>query len=246
MFGRRNRDDRTTTAEFDGPDEFGADPDLEVVLDDSVDDELLASDGTGPYDAGNAPDDNFTRIDLGGMRVPAPSDGELRLEMDPQGTVVAATYVLGNSTLQVSAYAAPRRDGIWAEVREEMLAGINEAGGTAEVADGPFGPELRAKVPEVPGKKANLQSTRFVGIDGPRWFLRGMFGGQAATDPAAAEALEGLFRSIVVVRGSDAMAPRDQLPLALPREAQAAVADASDGKRAMPAPQRGPEITEIQ
>jgi len=72
--------------------------------------------------------------------------------------------------------------------------------------------------------------------------------GPAATDAGAARGLEALFRGIVVVRGTDAMAPRDQLPLTLPREAEAAIEHAADSTepRRLPAPERGPEITEIQ
>jgi hypothetical protein len=249
MFGRRKRDealDVSSDADDLGTDveaDAGVDDEFDQVLDDRVDDVLTVSDGLGPHDVESAPDDGLARIDLGGLRVPAPTDSELRLEMNEAGQVVAASYVLGRSVLQVSAFAAPRREGIWGEVRDEMVEGITSAGGAAEIADGPLGPELRARVPEAPGQKA-LQPARFVGVDGPRWFLRGMLTGPAATDPSAAEPLENIFRGVVVVRGSEAMAPRDQLPLALPREAQAAVAEATDSRR-LPAPQRGPEITEI-
>ncbi|MGB4135503.1 MAG: DUF3710 domain-containing protein, partial [Microbacterium sp.] len=58
---------------------------------------------------------------------------------------------------------------------------------------------------------------RFVGVDGPRWFLRGVIGGDAASDPAAAEQVEDLFRSIVVVRGATPMPPRDLIPLKMPQ-----------------------------
>jgi len=246
MFGRRNRDEPQGDLD-EATDDLVVDPELDVVLDDRIDRLALGGDGQGPFDSADAPDDDFVRVDLGGLRVPAPVDSELRLEMNEGGQVTAATYVMGRSSLQVSAFAAPRSEGIWQEVREEMLEGINSAGGSAEIGTGSFGPELRAKVPEAPGKKA-LQPARFVGIDGPRWFLRGMFTGPAATDPGAAAALEGMFRGIVVVRGADAMAPRDQLPLVLPREAEMAMEQAADPSepRRMPAPERGPEITEIQ
>jgi Protein of unknown function (DUF3710) len=73
---------------------------------------------------------------------------------------------------------------------------------------------------------------RFVGFDGPRWFLRGVFSGPAATDAAQAQVLETVLTSIVVVRGIDPMAPRDPLQLRLPREATAAreAAEAAAGE----------------
>src|SRR5690606_34481394 len=51
-----------------------------------------------------------------------------------------------------------------------------------------------------------------IGVDGPRWFLRGVIGGEAASDPAAAEQVEDLFRLIVVVRGGSPMPPRPHPP----------------------------------
>ena len=63
---------------------------------------------------------------------------------------------------------------------------------------------------------------RFIGVDGPRWFLRGVFGGEAALDRDAAAGLEGLFRQIVVVRGENPMPPRDLLQLRLPKDTAAA------------------------
>jgi hypothetical protein len=89
------------------------------------------------------------------------------------------------------------------------------------------------------------QVSRIVGIDGPRWLLRGTFMGRAV-DPAAATLLEDVFRDVVVVRGSAPMAPRDPLPLVLPASAQlpgdppagpsaGAAADPSAGSAAGPA-----------
>jgi hypothetical protein len=57
---------------------------------------------------------------------------------------------------------------------------------------------------------------RFIGVDGPRWFLRGVIAGAGATDPAAAAQIEDVFRSIVVVRGTTPMPPRDLIPLRMP------------------------------
>lgn len=58
------------------------------------------------------------------------------------------------------------------------------------------------------------------GVDGPRWFLRGVLSGRAAIDDDAAAPLLEVLRAAVVVRGTEPMAPRELLPLALPREAE--------------------------
>ncbi|MGO3662780.1 DUF3710 domain-containing protein, partial [Microbacterium gubbeenense] len=52
---------------------------------------------------------------------------------------------------------------------------------------------------------------------GPRWFLRGVIGGEGASSAEAAEKVEDLFRSIVVVRGAAPMPPRDLIPLTMPQ-----------------------------
>ena len=219
---------------------------------------------TGPYDLADAPDlDELPRIDLGGIRVPLAQDMEVRVDVSPEGQVMAALAVHQGGQMQVSAFAAPRREGIWDDVRLEIAQSLrNDQGGQAEEADGPFGRELRARIPT--GEPGQLTPARFVGVDGPRWFLRGLITGPAATDPAQAGPLEDLFRKIVVVRGNDAMAPRDALPLRLPREAaeQAAAAQAAAAEQGQSVTtesegrfatgddfnpfERGPEITETR
>lgn len=226
----------------------------------------------GPWDSADAPERPADQplLDLGGLLVPVPPDCEVRVDVSPEGEVVAATVVRGESALQVNAFAAPKTEGIWGEVRAEIAEALSGGGGRAEVADGPFGPELRAAVPtEVPGQGVVLADARFLGVDGPRWFLRGLITGPAATDAALAAPLEGALRDVVVVRGNDPMAVRDALPLRLPRDvsdqAAAELGDESaddasgtgpssghaeridsDSPGGLAMPERGPEITEIR
>ncbi len=204
----------------------------------------------GPWDAGAIPDDEILRVDLGGLRIPAVPDVEVRLETDPAGAVAAVVLLAGASTLQLGAFAAPRREGIWDEVRAEIAESLRTDGGASEERDGPFGQELVATVPGPQGR----QSARFVGVDGPRWFLRGVFTGPAATDPTQARLLETALREVVVDRGADPLPVRDPLPLVLPREVleppageegvEAPVGDDERGRPAPGLPERGPEITE--
>jgi hypothetical protein len=203
----------------------------------------------GPWDAADAPDDDVQRLDLGGLKVPVPPQTEVRVEVSPEGQVVAATLVKGQSAMQISAFAAPRTEGIWFEVREEIATALREGGGRADEVDGALGVELRAAVPtEVPGRGRMLAPARFVGVDGPRWFLRAMLTGPAATDTAVSAELEEALRAVVVVRGSDPMAVRDPLPLRLPRDVQETAAQqaAAAGRPAPAVPERGPEITEVR
>jgi hypothetical protein len=196
----------------------------------------------GPWDSHDVPrGDEVPRVDLGGILVPVPDGMEVRVEVQDE-TPVAATLVDGTSQLQVHAFAAPKSSGLWAEVRSEIAQSLQEAGGAAEHIEGPFGTELRARIPAENG----TQTARFIGVDGPRWFLRGLLTGPGSTDAKQAQRLESAFRDVVVQRGSDAMAPRDMLPLHLPRDAQEVPPPPEPPDRSLQLPERGPEITEIQ
>jgi Protein of unknown function (DUF3710) len=205
--------------ESPAPAEDGA---TEAVTGPPVDTDPPLDRSGGPFDVTEV-DDDLPRIDLGALHLPAVPGMELRLEVE-DGTrrVVAATVGLAGSTAQVQVFAAPRTEGIWREVRREIAASVTAQGGTADELDGPLGPELLARVPmrTEDGRTAH-RPARFVGVDGPRWFLRAVLSGPAAADPGAAAPLEALLRGTVVVRGTEAMAPRDLLALQLPQGAAA-------------------------
>jgi hypothetical protein len=130
--------------------------------------------------------------------------------------IVAVGLDFAESSLQVQPFAAPRSRGLWDETRVQLRDQIRTQGGRVEEREGPLGRELLAEVPATAAEGSEMRLARFVGVDGPRWFLRGVIGGDAASDPAAAEQVEDLFRSIVVVRGGSPMPPRDLIPLKMP------------------------------
>jgi hypothetical protein len=208
---------------------------------------------SGPWDVEEVEDPAAGgRVDLGGMWLPGREGVELRIEADQATSrVIAVTMVLGESALQVQPFAAPRTDPIWDEVRAEIGAGVTRQGGTADEVDGPLGTELRTKVPvrRSDGTSA-VQPARFVGVDGPRWFLRGVITGRAAVEPDTDADVVALFRDVVVVRGGAPMAPRDPIPLELPAAtvsgAAAEDATSADGGEDLKPFERGPEITEIR
>lgn len=173
----------------------------------------------GPFDVSHVRD-GVTRVDLGALRVPPRPGMELRLELEEKTQrVIAATIGLAGSTVQLQAFAAPRTEGIWDEIRTEIAAQVTRSGGSADEVAGSFGRELLARLPvRTPEGRTAHRPARFVGIDGPRWFLRCVFSGPAAADEAEAAPLEEVVRGTVVVRGNEAMAPRDLLPLRLPAQ----------------------------
>jgi biotin carboxyl carrier protein len=175
----------------------------------------------GPWDISEVVNPEEGRVDLGALLVPGVEGMELRVELAGDA-IVAATLVVGNSAIQLQAFAAPRSEGIWDEVRKEIAQQISQGGGTVETEQGPLGYELHAQVPVVlPDGTGGVQLVTFIGYDGPRWFLRGVISGQAAVQPKSARrVLEAVFQDTVVLRGDLPMAPRDPLVLTLPEDAQ--------------------------
>jgi hypothetical protein len=233
----------------------------EPVLDDAAtpgSDEGASPQGSGP--TGRGPYDSSEisvmgpRVDLGAIWLPVLPGLKLRMEVDKKSqkvTGVAAS--LQGSVLQIQAFAAPKSEGIWDEVRGEIGASLTKQGGTVDDVPGVFGRELLARIPATtPDGQAAVRPARFIGFDGPRWFLRGVLSGQAAVDPQAAKPLESVFANVVVVRDTSPRPPRDLLSLSMPQQARPAGAPApSDADQATDEPsfdplQRGPEITEIR
>ena len=207
-----------------------------------------AETGTGPWDAADAPDrpGSVGRIDLGSLRVPAVDGMQIRLE-NPGGAgqeVSAAVLVLAGSTLELRAFAAPRTTGIWDELREDIVAELDRAGARFEVEEGEHGPEILAHVPvRTPDGRDGTVAARFIGVDGPRWFLRGVLQGPAATDEAASRVLREVFADIVVVRDGAARPPREILPLHAPGISAAPAAEDLPGLEPL---EPGPTIAEVR
>ena len=174
----------------------------------------------GPLDESEA---NPVRpyVDLGGVKI-LPREGlQLRLEVEEGSQrVVAVGLDYAGSTLQVQPFAALRTSGLWHEIRDQIAEQIAKQGGTTRLSVGPFGPELLAEIPATtPGQPDSTRLARFIGVDGPRWFLRGVIAGDGAVHQEAASKIEELFRSVVVVRGKTPMPPRDLIPLHMPKTA---------------------------
>jgi len=205
----------------------------------------------GPLDA-----DEITNtdgyVDLGALLI-TPREGlALRLEVEESTSrVIAVTLDLNGSSLQLQAFAASRSEKLWRDIREQIGLSVGSQGGEIEILDGTFGKEVLAKVPaQASDGSMGFRVARFIGIDGPRWFLRGVLGGDAAVSREAAQELEDMFRGVVVVRGETPLPPRDLLVLRLPKDAVTNQEGQLPGDHAAPAQggepfRRGPEITAI-
>jgi hypothetical protein len=273
VFRRRQRQD----ADQDGPaypdgaeDAEGAraDPDDQGAWDDDVPGaEAVAGPGDpgmsgGPWDASEAYPER-DRADFGSLLVPVVPTQQIELATDGQ-RFIWVTVKSGGSELRVHAFAAPRSGNLWEEVRQEIVGELASAGSAAQETGGPFGPEIFAHVPMEPGAPGTgTRPVRFIGVDGPRWLLRGLIIGPAADGHEPAEPFEETLSDIVVVRGDHPMPPRDMLELRLPPEVQQALeqqarleqqaageqAEQETGNRFQPDLnpfERGPEFTETR
>jgi hypothetical protein len=213
------------------------------------------SQSAGPWDgSGGYPE--AERMDFGSLLVPVRDGFDIQVNLDDQAGMWIAV-VRQDSALQLQAFAAPKTSGLWAEVRAEIAAEVAKAGGQSDDTDGPFGAELLARLtPAGPGTP--LVPMRFIGADGPRWFLRGLLTGPAVQNPDLARPFEEVFADVVVVRGDHAEPPRKALDIQLPEEARQAIEqqmEAEQAEQGMPVNQqgvpvnpfeRGPEITETR
>jgi hypothetical protein len=175
----------------------------------------------GPFDSGEAipePPHGWGRLDLGSVQLLLPDGAEIRLNLDEATKQpMAAAIVDDGRVLEVMAFAAPRTLGIWRDVRKEIAKGVTGSGGTVDQAQGRFGVELLARIPSDSGRV----EARFVGVDGPRWFLRGLLSGPGAHDDAASQRLLDAFAGVVVVRDDEARPAQELLPLVMPSAADA-------------------------
>ena len=129
----------------------------------------------GPWDIDedNAPDfDEY--MSLGAFYIPFVRGIQLRIKASrADNTLLGATVTIGRSSLELEAFAAPKTLGLWDDVREDLL----EGNANAKEVPGIFGAEIELPVKLDNGK---VHTTRIVGVDGPRWMLRGIFSGPAA------------------------------------------------------------------
>jgi hypothetical protein len=260
--------------------ETGPDPEADAADDEAPETAAAGeTEESGPWDSEDDYPD-VQRLDFGSLLVPvAPGLGfqvnfeatQVDDEGNPiDGRPVAVLVQYEQSALQLQAFAAPKRSGIWEDVRRETARDIQEdASGQTQDSEGPFGPELLAMVPaaltdevladmpqevreQIPAEFIEQgwapQVIRFIGVDGPRWFLQGVVQGAAVEDAEQFQILEDVFRNIVVVRGEDPMPPRELLELEIPKEfSEAGTEGEEDEKVETFNPfERGPEITEVR
>lgn len=167
---------------------------------------------SGPHDVSDV-GSTLGYLSFGSILMPTIEAISVRVEVDENtGLVVAVSFEHEGSVLQVSAFAAAKSDELWPEIYDQLIETVTTTGGSIVETVGGFGKQLEAKL-VTPNETREL---RFIGFDGPRWFLRGAVTGPALTDENAAQNMEDIFRSLVIDRGISALPPREPLPLKVP------------------------------
>lgn len=205
---------------------------------------------SGPYDRTEVHDLDG-RLDFGSVAITPIADMELRVDIDEASQqFTGLTAIVGESACQLQVFAAPKSTGVWDDIRGEIYDNLLGSGGEAQEKTGDLGVELHVRMPaQGADGRTTYSPATFVGVDGPRWFLRAVFSGKAAMDEGVHGEMLEFVKGCVVTRGGEPRAPRELLPLTLPEatetEADLAVEDAGDNQ--VPNPfERGPEITEVR
>jgi uncharacterized protein YggU (UPF0235/DUF167 family) len=204
IFGRKRRTEGGSAGRHAAPD---AD---DTIEDEAYDEDSELSDvSDGPFDVGDFEDDGVPRIDLGSVKVPVPDGSQVQVEMDPEAGGVRAVHVVTEQgQITVSAYAAPRSGGLWREVSTELAEQLRADGAKVNIGRGKWGLEISAIVGDV--------ALRFVGVDRPRWMLRGVIAGPQSEAAPAVEVLREIVRRTIVDRGDAPMPVRTPLTITLP------------------------------
>ncbi len=174
----------------------------------------------GPWDSTEKPEDLSGYVDLGSLMIRGDEAYALQLPADnDEGDIGSVVLVADESALELRAFAATRSGGLWDEVRADIAEEVARLGGESTESEGPYGAELTVSVPdEGPEGESGMQTSRILGIEGPRWMLRATLLGKAAAQ-AGEHPLMAALHDVVVVRGAEPRIQREPLLLTIPPNA---------------------------
>ena len=254
MFGRKSKpvddvDDVADDTEVEDDTEVVEDAEVDEAAEDGgetepddtevpPDDEWVAFDGSrdwredGPFDISEVDldADDVQRLDFGSLIVTPFDNMQMQLQINQaSGQVQALLVVDGKSAIEVALFAAPARGSMLAQVREEMADATEKAGGTMTLVEGPLGTEVKRVLPvTTPDGKQAKQPSRTWLAQGPKWLLRGVLMGNAATaenETEEAQLLFEFFCNLVVRRGDVPKVPGELIGLDIPASLAANLPD---------------------
>ncbi|MCU1700339.1 MAG: hypothetical protein JWR34_6402 [Mycobacterium sp.] len=190
-------------------DQAGGVPDPGDVAEAPVDD-----DPDGPFDVEEFDDAAVVTVgrhDLGSVLIPENDAAELAIEVNQQGVPTMVWMVTPNGRYNITAYAAPKTGNLWREVVTEIAESLRNDSAQVSVEDGPWGREVVGVMTKGPEPVV----MRFVGVDGPRWMVRGAAIGTPESADAIAADVRNALADTVVRRGDTPQPVRAMLNLQL-------------------------------
>ncbi len=162
--------------------------------------------------------DALAYLDLGSLRIPLLEQMNIELDVDQEtGQVVSVSISLDASIVSIQAFSAPKDEQAWPSVRDAIVAELSNQHVDTKFVIGRFGSEIHCTMPTLDEQGIQIvQNIRFVGLDGPRWFLRCTVGGVAAESDNDENDIDELISRIQVSRGDLPMPPGELLPLEIP------------------------------
>jgi hypothetical protein len=190
-------------------DQAGGVSDPDDVAEAAVDD-----DPDGPFDVEEFDDATVVTVgrhDLGSVLIPENDAAELAIEVNQQGVPTMVWMVTPNGRYNITAYAAPKTGNLWREVVTEIAESLRNDSAQVSVEDGPWGREVVGVMTKGPEPVV----MRFVGVDGPRWMVRGAAIGTPESADAIAADVRNALADTVVRRGDTPQPVRAMLNLQL-------------------------------
>ncbi|MDT5000827.1 MAG: hypothetical protein QOK12_2932, partial [Mycobacterium sp.] len=187
----------------------GGVPDPDDGAEAAVDD-----DPDGPFDVEEFDDAAVVTVgrhDLGSVLIPENDAAELAIEVNQQGVPTMVWMVTPNGRYNITAYAAPKTGNLWREVVTEIAESLRNDSAQVSVEDGPWGREVVGVMTKGPEPVV----MRFVGVDGPRWMVRGAAIGTPESADAIAADVRNALADTVVRRGDTPQPVRAMLNLQL-------------------------------
>ena len=166
-----------------------------------IDEPMVPAREFGPYDLSEAPPDERGLLDLGALQVPGGGRGGGPAAGRSGGRV--QQVVLAHGAAGCSWACSPRRGRRASgtrSARDRCATCCRPTARAPKEVEGEYGPELTARVSD----GSTTVDVRHVGIDGPRWFVHGVYIGSAAQDPTRAGPLRDVLHGLVVDRGKEA------------------------------------------
>lgn len=156
-------------------------------------------------------------LDFGSIRICPQPEVAIKADIEEASKrIVSLSLETHGHRLQLQAFAASRNEGLWSQAMAAIEEGVKAQGGLADQIQGALGVELRVQTTVTEKGQKLLRESRFIGVDGPKWFLRGVLTGPELYSEASYMMLIKLFRGVAISRGDLPLPPGDLLPISLP------------------------------